>query len=202
MFGFLSFNRQKNYLKESRQVYLIASLIIFFGFLSGAFYSNYISSENYSSYSEVLKNYVGAIKDNSVLTKSISSDIINIIYIFLWSFFIFGKPLLLFFAFKSGFSIGFFVSFFVKVYSFKGFLTGMAILFNYLIFLALPLIILTSWSFNINTSITNSVFSSQKTNFKKMLVPYLLIFILSVFLTFIGNFLNTLIITKIMRALF
>ena len=158
--------------------------------------------ENYTSYSEILKTYVGGIKENPILKKDTSSDIINLLYIFFWSFFIFGKPLLSFFAFKSGFSIGFFISFFVKVYSFKGFLAGMITLFDYLIFLAFPLIILTAWSFNINTNITNAVFAFKKTNFKKTLIPYLLIFIMSILLTFIGNLINTLIITKIMRALF
>lgn len=202
MFGFFNFTSQKNYLKENRQVYLLASVIVFLGFLAGAFYSNSVSTENYTSYSEVLKTYVGGIKDSTSFTKDTSSDITNILYIFFWSFFLFGKPLSSFFAFKSGFSIGFFISFFVKVYSFKGFLTGMAILFDYLIFLALPLIVLTAWSFNINRSITNAVFASQKINFKKILVPYLLIFILCVTMTFIGNLINTLIVTKIMRVLF
>lgn len=202
MFGFFNFNHQKNYLKENRQVYLLTCVIVFLGFLSGAFYSNSVSMESYTSYSEILKTYVGGIKDSSALMKDTSSDIINILYIFFWSFFLFGKPLICFFAFKSGFSIGFFISFFVKVYSYKGFLTGMAILFDYLIFLALPLIILTAWSLSINRVITDAVFASEKTNFKKILLPYLFIFMLTIIMTFFGNFINTLIVTKIMKALF
>jgi len=202
LFGFFSLTHQKNYLKENRQVYVLASIIVFFGFLAGAFYSNAVSMENYTSYSEVLKTYVSGVENSVSLTGDTSSDVKNILLIFFWSFFLFGKPFCGFFAFKSGFSIGFFISFFVKVYSFKGFLTGMAILLDYVVFLSLPLIILTAWSFNINTMITNAVFDSCKANIKKVLIPYLVIFLLTLFMTLMGNFINTLLIPKIIEILF
>lgn len=202
LFGFFKLSYQKKYLKENRQVYFLSSIIIFLGFLAGAFYSNSVSQENYISYSEVLKTYVSGARNSINLIGDTSQDIKNILLIFFWSFFLFGKPFSAFFAFKSGFSIGFFISFFVKVYSFKGFITGMAILLNYVLFLALPLIILTAWSFNINKAITNAVFSSVKTNIKTFIVSYLAVFLFSLLMTFFGNIVNTLLIPKIMATLF
>lgn len=202
MFGFFKFSGTKNHLRENRQVYLFVSLIIFAGFLAGAFYSNMISRENYTSYSETLKTYVNGASKNISLTEDTSSDIKNLILIFFWSFFLFGKPFSGFFAFKSGFSIGFFISFFVKVYSLKGFLTGMAVLFDYVVFLAVPLIILTAWSFKVNTCITNAVFSLKKSNTKQLLLPYLIIFLCSVLMTLIGNYIGIFFVPKIMNALF
>ena len=42
-------------------------------------------AENYTSYSEILKTYVGGIKDSPLLKKDTSSDISNLLYIFFWS---------------------------------------------------------------------------------------------------------------------
>ena len=202
LFGFFNFSGTKNYLKENRQVYLLVSLIIFAGFVAGAFYSNSISSASYASYSEVLRTYVSGAESDANLFPDTSSDIKNLIQIFFWSFFLFGKPFSGFFAFKSGFSLGFFISFFVKVYSIKGFLTGMAILFDYVVFMAFPLIILTAWSFNVNTNITKAVFASSKNETKRLLFPYFMIFLFSILMTLIGNYINVLLIPKIMNALF
>lgn len=201
----VSFFNVKKYFRENRQVYFIAIVIVFVGFLAGAFYSNTITDNDFESYSNILAKYIKNV-NNQVGIKDTYSDTVNIIMIFFWSFFLFGKPFSCFFAFKSGFSIGFYITFFVKVYKFKGFLAGLSVLFNYLFFSFVPVILVTTYSLNTNMYITESVYAKSSNNGKKdikrLFVPYLLVLIVSLLATNIGNYLNFILMPKIINAIF
>lgn len=202
MFGFFSFSNAKNYIREKRQVYFLSAVIIFIGFLSGAFYSNALSQETFGKYAEILSGYVKNGQTELFGGFNLSSDVKNLLLIFFWSFFLFGKPFSGFFAFKSGFSVGFYISFFVKVYSLKGFFTGMCVLFLYVIFALLPLAALTALSFEINSEITASTFGHSKSKIKETLPRYLLVFLLALLSVLLGNHIASLILPKIIAALF
>lgn len=199
MFGFLS---TKNYLKVNRQVFLFAVFIILAGFVAGAVYSNLVTYDSFKSYSGMLDSYIKNA-GSAVEFNDSSSDITNLILIFFWSFFLFGKPLSAFFAFKSGFSLGFYISFLVKVYSVRGFVIGLYVLFMYVIFTAVPAVILTARSFTVNGCITTAVFGKNaKSDIRKAFFPYLMLLFIALLLTMSANFINTLIIPKIFKALF
>ena len=167
MFGFFNV---KNYFKTERQVYLIAILIVFAGFLAGALYSNMITEENFLSYTQIMEKGIETAKNgewNKELMADMRADTTNLILIFIWSFFLFGKPFSGFFSFKSGFSAGFFIAFFIKAYGVKGFAAGMYLLLNKLIFVLPAAILLTARSFAVNNCITNAVFDKNSSHIKK-----------------------------------
>ena len=206
MFGFFNL---KSFFKSRRQVYFLALFTVFMGFIAGAVYSNMISDENFATYTEITEKGINAAKNGEwtkELMPDMHSDTANLISIFVWSFFLFGKPFSGFFSFKSGFSAGFFISFFIKAYKMQGFSAGMYLLLNKLMFVFPATILLTAGGFSINSCITESVFEKNsghmKGNIKKQFFPYFLIFILSYIMTTLGNYINFAVMPIIIKSIF
>lgn len=206
MFGF--FNLRSKF-EVLRQVGFIALLLVFAGFLSGAVYSNMVSLDKYNSYTTVMQKGIDAAKNGEwtkELMPDMHSDTVNLIFIFISSFFVFGKPFSAFFSFKSGFLAGFFISFFVKVYGMKGLGVGMYLLLDKLVFVFPATVLLTGYSFRINNCITDSVFDkctgSMKKSIKQLFFPFFFVFLFAYISTVFGNYVNFLIIPRILSSVF
>lgn len=206
MFGIFSI---KSHFDKTKQAWLTAILIIFIGFVFGAFYSNAVTEKNFADYKTFLDEWTknAPLSFDSPMTSVFSvSDITTLLLVFLWSFFLFGKPASGFFSFKSGFSLGFFVSFLIKVFGMKGFAAGMYILFNYLVFTVPCLAAVTAQSFVLNSCITSAVFgksgSGRERDIKRLFFPFVIVLGIAAAVTLLGNYIGRFVTIKILKALF
>ena len=144
----------KEYIKNNKFIYIGVLALYALGFTIGGAYSNFISETAFFESFGTTKDFFGNLmlsKDALNLRELIITDATPVVVISLCGFFLIGLPFILYFIFKSGFTLGFYISFLIKAFSLKGFYLGMFyLIMNILFFLpAILLVSVNSLEFNL-----------------------------------------------------
>lgn len=197
MFGF--YNLRRTFNTEKRN--LLFSLIIFFiGFVMGILYANFSEDDVFFKSLRITDGY---LKNENSFSYSFNDEI-SLFGIFFGGFFVFGKSIVSFFIFKSGYMLGYFLSFLIKAYSTKGMFTGIFYLFLSLVFCLPWQFLLSAYAFDCCGYTYGILFKKHNSaiNIKSFFYFFVLFFFLCLILTFFGNFLRTKFFSEFIKKIF
>lgn len=197
MFGF--YNLKHNFSQNKRTRFIVLALF-FAGFISGCCYSNFINDDTFL---KSMRSMDGYLKGDNSFSYTFNDEI-SLLGIFFGGLFIFGKAVVSFFVFRSGFMLGYFVSFLIKAYSLQGMSAGLSYLFFTLILCFPWQLFLSSYAFDCCTYTSDLIFKKKPcvVNFKSFLCFFLLFFFLCLIFTFLGNFLRIKLFSNIIEKIF
>lgn len=187
-----------NLIKRKKKYLLIVLAFLIIGIIFGIIYYIFLSSE-------VKLSITNTLIKHKIIENSILKDLIIMSSLFVFSFFIIGVPLNIFYLFYETFSIGFFVSVLTHNFGLSGFLYSLLYLIFYKLIILFLLIIYFKKLINISRLLIGIIIY-KKDNFlkNKLFINvrnslYIIIFVLIINILF--YFLNPLIFEKFLYLL-
>lgn len=196
---FSLYNLKRKLYTEKRS-FLISLISFFIGFVFGALYCDFSKDSTFLKSMRATESY---LKKESAYSYGFNEEI-SLLGIFFGGFFIFGKSIVLFFMFRSGFMLGYFVSFFIKAYSVKGMLVGLFYLFLSLLFCMPWQFFLSSYALDCCRYTNNILFRKKNcvVNLKSFFSFFVLLFLVCLIFAFFGNFLRTKLFSDFIEKIF
>lgn len=102
------------FIKKNKKYFLLVSMLLIVGLLCGIIYYFFLNKDTLELVANSFKNY------NNFRYNSIFKDLIIMSLLFIFSIFIIGVPLSLFYLFYESFSLGFLISLFIINFKIKG----------------------------------------------------------------------------------
>lgn len=194
-----------HHFKEKKATYLLLAFLVFLGFFAGCFYANLISDTEFSGGYQQAELFIEGAKNNSLsfhlmLTQELSPYLL----ILFFSLGLLGCPAIIFLVFKWGFSLGFFLTFLVKCFSLKGFFLGGVFLLVSLIFLLIPLLVLTRKSLSVSLFLLSSALhkASLKKSLSEELIGLGILALTAILFVTLGVFVKYLLLPPFVEYLF
>ena len=197
----------KGYIKNNKFIYIGVLLLYFLGFAIGGLYSNFINDAVFFQSLDATKELFKSLlisKDAIDIKNLMITDLTPVIIIALCGITLIGLPFILFFIFKSGFSLGFYISFLIKAFSIKGFYLGMFYLFLNLLLILPAITAISVNSLELNIYIltnANKKYAAQR-SFSSLIAICVFILVLSILLTVFSTNLKAMLLPDIVKFLF
>ena len=171
------FYRTKKHVEEEKKKYIFLLSIIIIGIISGCLFILFITKEDKQLIHNNLENIIDTITGKKInylktFINSISSNLISLIGLYILGISIIGIPIIVFFLFLKGFTLGFSFISLVSKYRIKGLLGSVSYLFPHE-FIKIIIFILMGY-YTINFSIRLFRYLFLKENILRILTKYLL----------------------------
>ena len=190
------FNRTKKHIEEEKKKYIFLLSIILIGIISGCLFILFITKEDKQLIYNNLENIIDTITNNKVnylstFINSISSNLISLISLYILGISIIGIPIIIFFLFLKGFTLGFsFISLIFK-YHIKGIFGSISYLFPHEFIKLIIWILMSYYTINFSIRLFRYLFLKENISLNRYFKNLNKIFILSLIFLTLSSILET-----------
>ena len=190
------FNRTKNHIEEEKKKYIFLLTVIIIGIISGCLFILFINKDDKNLIYNNLENIIDTITNNRVnylntFINSISSSLISLIGLYILGISIIGIPVIVFFLFLKGFTIGFsFISLIAK-YHIRGLLGSVSYLFPHEFIKIVVWILMGYYTINFSIRLFRYLFLKENISLNYYFKNLNKIFIISLLTLILASILET-----------
>ena len=199
------FRKISCHLIKHKLSYILLLILIIIGFISGCFYTNFLSDGEFLDAGIQAEEFIKRAKEHELnLNLMLSEELSTYLLIALCSLFLPGFIPTVFLVFKWGFSSGFFLTFLIKYFAMKGFFLGGLFLLTNLLFFLFSLLLIANKSLSLNRYLLCAALhrAPSKQNLSEELITMTIITLIAVGMVTLGVFLKFLLLSPLSNYLF
>ena len=190
------FYRTKKHVEEEKKKYIFLLSIIIIGIISGCLFILFITKEDKQLIHNNLENIIDTITGKKInylktFINSISSNLISLIGLYILGISIIGIPIIVFFLFLKGFTLGFSFISLVSKYRIKGLLGSVSYLFPHEFIKIIIFILMGYYTINFSIRLFRYLFLKENISLNYYFKNLNKIFIISLVSLLIASILET-----------
>ena len=190
------FNRTKKHIEEEKKKYIFLLSIIVIGIISGCLFILFITKEDKQLVYNNLENIIDTITNNKVnhlrtFINSMSSNLISLIGLYILGISIIGIPVIVFFLFIKGFTIGFSFISLISKYHFKGLFGSVSYLFPHEFIKLVIWILMGYYTINFSIRLFRYLFLKENISLNRYFKNLNKIFIISLITLILASLIET-----------
>ena len=191
-----AFNRTKKHIEEEKKKYIFLLSIIIIGIISGCLFILFITKEDKKLVYDNLEQVINTITSNKInylttFINSISSSLISLIGLYVLGISIIGIPVIIFFLFLKGFTLGFSFISLVSKYHIKGLLGSISYLFPHEFIKLIIWILMGYYTINFSIRLFRYLFLKENISLNRYFKNLNKIFIIALITLIIASLIET-----------